>query len=309
MLATAGYTRQDPVDEPGEFCVRGGVVDFYPAGANQPLRLEFVGDTVESIRAYDPSTQRSTGALDQIGDRAAGRVDRRRERRAGQKRDDSRVHSRSRPAGGPAVRARRGSGERRQAHAADSRQLRRGHRERNAGALPGAFDRRVELHRTMAAWRHDARDARSRRRRGANAATHRQSAGARVRRPHSGMDRRNSPNPRARRHHRLRGAHGGARRAHDRAACGLRGPCRSDRAGRGRPHGIRPGRYRPPVARLPAPGSRSPALGRNRRLRGRAKGPRATPFGHPHVPVRLPRSQGRRSRRARRPWHRHTSSA
>jgi transcription-repair coupling factor (superfamily II helicase) len=65
MLAAAGYTRQDPVDESGEFCVRGGVVDFYPAGAPQPLRLEFIGDTIESIRAYDPATQRSTAALDQ----------------------------------------------------------------------------------------------------------------------------------------------------------------------------------------------------------------------------------------------------
>ena len=65
LLASAGYTRQDPVDESGEFCVRGGVVDFYPAGAERPIRLEFVGDTIESIRAYDPSTQRSTGTVDQ----------------------------------------------------------------------------------------------------------------------------------------------------------------------------------------------------------------------------------------------------
>ena len=65
VLAEAGYTRQDPVDESGEFCVRGGVVDFYPAGALQPIRIEFVGDTVESIRAYDPATQRSAVELDQ----------------------------------------------------------------------------------------------------------------------------------------------------------------------------------------------------------------------------------------------------
>ncbi len=65
LLAAAGYTRQDPVDQNGEFCVRGGVVDFYPAGAREPIRLEFIGDTVESIRAYDPSTQRSTQPLDQ----------------------------------------------------------------------------------------------------------------------------------------------------------------------------------------------------------------------------------------------------
>jgi transcription-repair coupling factor (superfamily II helicase) len=63
VLAAAGYTRQDPVDESGEFCVRGGVVDFYPAGAAQPIRLEFVGDTIESIRTYDPATQRSTGEV------------------------------------------------------------------------------------------------------------------------------------------------------------------------------------------------------------------------------------------------------
>jgi transcription-repair coupling factor (superfamily II helicase) len=65
LLSAAGYTRQDPVDQTGEFCVRGGVVDFFPAGAAQPIRVEFVGDDVESIRHYDPETQRSTGELDQ----------------------------------------------------------------------------------------------------------------------------------------------------------------------------------------------------------------------------------------------------
>jgi transcription-repair coupling factor (superfamily II helicase) len=65
LLAEAGYTRQDPVDQSGEFCVRGGVVDFFPAGAPQPVRLEFVGDTIESIRPYDPATQRSIGEIDQ----------------------------------------------------------------------------------------------------------------------------------------------------------------------------------------------------------------------------------------------------
>jgi transcription-repair coupling factor (superfamily II helicase) len=65
LLTAAGYTRQDPVDESGEFCIRGGVVDFFPAGAAEPIRLEFVGDTIESIRAYDPATQRSRAVLDQ----------------------------------------------------------------------------------------------------------------------------------------------------------------------------------------------------------------------------------------------------
>src|SRR5687767_1451408 len=65
LLADAGFTREDPVDEHGEFCVRGGIVDYFPAGADNPIRVEFVGDTVESIRRYDPSTQRSIQTLDQ----------------------------------------------------------------------------------------------------------------------------------------------------------------------------------------------------------------------------------------------------
>src|SRR5436309_1157338 len=65
LLADAGFTREDPVDEHGEFCVRGGIVDWFPAGAANPIRVEFVGDTIESIRRYDPATQRSIGTLDQ----------------------------------------------------------------------------------------------------------------------------------------------------------------------------------------------------------------------------------------------------
>ena len=65
LLADAGFTREDPVDEHGEFCVRGGIVDYFPAGADNPIRVEFVGETIESIRRYDPSTQRSIETLDQ----------------------------------------------------------------------------------------------------------------------------------------------------------------------------------------------------------------------------------------------------
>jgi transcription-repair coupling factor (superfamily II helicase) len=66
LLVEAGYTRQDPVDESGEFCIRGGVVDFFPAGAAEPIRLEFLGDNIESIRSYDPATQRSRQQLDRV---------------------------------------------------------------------------------------------------------------------------------------------------------------------------------------------------------------------------------------------------
>jgi len=64
QLVRAGFTREDPVDQHGEFCVRGGVVDFFPAGDDLPIRLEFIGDTIESIRRYDPGTQRSVRTLD-----------------------------------------------------------------------------------------------------------------------------------------------------------------------------------------------------------------------------------------------------
>ena len=64
LLLDGGYRREDPVDEHGEYCVRGGVVDVFPPGDDRPVRIEFVGDTLESVRRYDPATQRSVEALD-----------------------------------------------------------------------------------------------------------------------------------------------------------------------------------------------------------------------------------------------------
>ena len=66
VLVRAGFTREDPVDQHGEFSVRGGVADIFPAGDRLPVRLEFVGDTIESIRQFDPATQRSVAALDRV---------------------------------------------------------------------------------------------------------------------------------------------------------------------------------------------------------------------------------------------------
>jgi transcription-repair coupling factor (superfamily II helicase) len=66
LLVDAGFTREDPADQPGEFAVRGGIVDIVPAGDAPPVRLEFVGDTIESLRRYDPTTQRSVQSIDQI---------------------------------------------------------------------------------------------------------------------------------------------------------------------------------------------------------------------------------------------------
>ncbi len=66
LLVDAGFTREDPVDQHGEFCLRGGVVDFFPAFESHPVRLDFIGDTVESIRRYDPASQRSIAEIDQV---------------------------------------------------------------------------------------------------------------------------------------------------------------------------------------------------------------------------------------------------
>jgi len=66
LLVDAGFTREDPVDEHGAFTVRGGIVDLFPAADAEPVRIEFVGDMVESLRRFDPATQRSTAATDQV---------------------------------------------------------------------------------------------------------------------------------------------------------------------------------------------------------------------------------------------------
>jgi transcription-repair coupling factor (superfamily II helicase) len=66
LLVDAGLTREDPADEHGEFAVRGGIVDIFPASETLPVRLEFIGDTIETLRTYDPATQRSIAAIDQV---------------------------------------------------------------------------------------------------------------------------------------------------------------------------------------------------------------------------------------------------
>ncbi|WGS02553.1 transcription-repair coupling factor [Bradyrhizobium sp. ISRA443] len=54
-----GYTRSSTVREPGEYAVRGGILDLYPAGLDQPVRFDFFGDSLESIRTFDAETQRT----------------------------------------------------------------------------------------------------------------------------------------------------------------------------------------------------------------------------------------------------------
>ncbi len=59
QLALQGYERTDYVGKPGEMALRGGILDIYPGGWSNPLRLEFWGDTVDSIREFEPLSQRS----------------------------------------------------------------------------------------------------------------------------------------------------------------------------------------------------------------------------------------------------------
>ena len=58
-LETAGYSRTDPVEDPGTYAIRGGLCDVFSPSVKRPVRIEFFGDEIESIRAFDPGTQKS----------------------------------------------------------------------------------------------------------------------------------------------------------------------------------------------------------------------------------------------------------
>ncbi len=60
-LSNNGYIRSATVMDPGEFAVRGGIIDIFPPGADEPVRLDFFGDTLDALRGFDPLTQVSTG--------------------------------------------------------------------------------------------------------------------------------------------------------------------------------------------------------------------------------------------------------
>jgi transcription-repair coupling factor (superfamily II helicase) len=64
-LNTVGYTSVDVVEMPGEYALRGGILDVYSPEADRPVRIEFFGDEAESIRKFDPGTQRSSNPVDE----------------------------------------------------------------------------------------------------------------------------------------------------------------------------------------------------------------------------------------------------
>ncbi|MCW1403079.1 transcription-repair coupling factor [Novosphingobium sp. MW5] len=65
LLQRQGYSRTDTVVDAGEFAVRGSIFDIFPSGLDVGLRLDFFGDELETLRLFDPNTQRSTGVVEQ----------------------------------------------------------------------------------------------------------------------------------------------------------------------------------------------------------------------------------------------------
>ncbi|MGR5061572.1 transcription-repair coupling factor [Photobacterium sp. DNB22_13_2] len=66
QLEASGYRHVEQVIEHGEYASRGSLIDLFPMGSNQPYRIDFFDDEVDSIRQFDPENQRSTGEIDQI---------------------------------------------------------------------------------------------------------------------------------------------------------------------------------------------------------------------------------------------------
>ncbi len=64
LLTANGYHRTDSVSDAGEFAVRGGLLDLYPSGLPHAIRLDFFGDEIETMRAFDPADQRTIGAAE-----------------------------------------------------------------------------------------------------------------------------------------------------------------------------------------------------------------------------------------------------
>jgi transcription-repair coupling factor (superfamily II helicase) len=65
-LETSGYRHVPQVGEPGDFAVRGALIDIFPMGSREPYRIELFDEEIESIRTFDPETQRSENKVDSV---------------------------------------------------------------------------------------------------------------------------------------------------------------------------------------------------------------------------------------------------
>ncbi|SMX35074.1 transcription-repair coupling factor [Actibacterium lipolyticum] len=66
FLVRMGFSQSPTVMEPGDFAIRGGIIDIFPPGDNGPVRLDLFGDVLDGLRRFDPATQRTTEKLDAI---------------------------------------------------------------------------------------------------------------------------------------------------------------------------------------------------------------------------------------------------
>ncbi|MFT6945164.1 MAG: transcription-repair coupling factor (superfamily II helicase), partial [Yoonia sp.] len=66
FLVRMGFTQSPTVMEPGDYAVRGGIIDIYPPGQSGPVRLDLFGDVLDGARRFDPATQRTTETLKEI---------------------------------------------------------------------------------------------------------------------------------------------------------------------------------------------------------------------------------------------------
>ncbi len=74
FLVDNGYSNTGTVMEPGEFAVRGGMVDLFPPGLEEPLRLDFFGDELDGLRSFEPFSQRSTGKRQDVTLRSVSEI-------------------------------------------------------------------------------------------------------------------------------------------------------------------------------------------------------------------------------------------
>jgi transcription-repair coupling factor (superfamily II helicase) len=73
-LVKNGFSRTGTVVDPGDYAIRGGIIDIFPPGMEEPVRLDFFGDTLESLRSFDPQSQRTTHQLKHLKLDAASEV-------------------------------------------------------------------------------------------------------------------------------------------------------------------------------------------------------------------------------------------
>ncbi|MDC1182973.1 transcription-repair coupling factor [Planktomarina temperata] len=66
FLVRMGFTQTPTVMEPGDYSIRGGIIDIFPPGLSESIRLDFFGDTLDGIRQFDPATQRTVKSLEKV---------------------------------------------------------------------------------------------------------------------------------------------------------------------------------------------------------------------------------------------------